>query len=137
MDLHLRIVAMTVSIGLFLLVLELVRRRTLLERYALLWLGSALGLVLLSASDSMLQAIADTIGVSYPPSALFAAAFFFIIILLLHFSVAVSRLADQNKVLAQRQALSEERLARLELERSSGGRPEAEEELIPVPEEIR
>jgi hypothetical protein len=113
-DPHLRAVALLASICLFLLVLELVRQRRLLERYALLWLASAFALVALSAWDQLLQLLADAIGASYPPSALFAAAFFFIIMLLLHFSVAVSRLADQTKVLAQRLALSEERLAGLE-----------------------
>ncbi len=114
MDPHLRAVALLASICLFLLVLELVRQRRLLERYALLWLACAFALVALSAWDQLLQVLADAIGASYPPSALFAAAFFFIIMLLLHFSVAVSRLADQTKVLAQRLALSEERLAGLE-----------------------
>jgi hypothetical protein len=114
MDPHLRVVAVVASVGLFLLVLELVRQRRLLERYALLWLASAFALVALSAWDQLLQLLADAIGASYPPSALFAAAFFFIIMLLLHFSVAVSRLADQSKMLAQRLALSEERLAGLE-----------------------
>jgi hypothetical protein len=36
------------------------------------------------------------------------------LILLLHFSIAVSRLADQSKVLAQRVAMLEERQKRLE-----------------------
>ena len=44
------------------------------------------------------------------PNALFVIAFGFILVLLLHFSVAVSRLSDQTKVLAQRLALLEERL---------------------------
>ena len=114
MDAHLRIVALISSVCLFLVVLELVRQRRLLERYALLWLASAVALVALSASDRLLVLLADALGAAYPPSALFAAAFFFIIILLLHFSVAVSRLADQSKMIAQRLALSEERLASLE-----------------------
>ena len=37
-----------------------------------------------------------------------------VLMLLLHFSIAVSRLADQSKVLAQRVALLEERQRRLE-----------------------
>ena len=41
--------------------------------------------------------------------------------MLLHFSVAVSRLSDQSKVLAQRLALLEERMRRQEA--ASDGRP--------------
>ncbi len=50
----------------------------------------------------------------YPPNALFLVAFGFVMVLLLHFSLAVSRLSDQSKVLAQRLALLEERLHRHE-----------------------
>jgi len=110
MDLQLRIVAFAASLALLLVVLELVRRRRLLERYALLWLGSAAALVLLTAWSGLLQLVADVIGIAYPPSALFVIAFGFVIVLLLHFSVAVSRLADQSKVLAQRLAMLEEKV---------------------------
>jgi hypothetical protein len=120
-DAQLRIVALALSVGLLLVVLELVRRRRLLERYALLWLFSALALVLLTAWSGLLQVAADLIGVAYPPSALFLIAFGFVIVLLLHFSVAVSRLADQSKVLAQRLAMVEEKVARQE---TAGGEEE-------------
>ncbi len=43
---------------------------------------------------------------------LFAATTFFILVLLLHYSTVISRLADQNSLLAQRVALLEERLRR-------------------------
>ena len=98
-----------VGAGLLLLVvLELVRRRRLLERYALLWLFSAAVVLLLGAWTGLLQDIADAAGIAYPPSALFGVAFLFVLVLLLHFSVAVSKLTDQTKVLAQRLALLEE-----------------------------
>ena len=54
------------------------------------------------------------IGIAYPPSALFVIAFGFVILLLLHFSVAVSRLTDQSKVLAQQLSLLDERVRRQE-----------------------
>ena len=38
----------------------------------------------------------------------------FILLLLLHFSAAMSRLTDQSKVLAQRQAILEQRLSEVE-----------------------
>jgi hypothetical protein len=114
MDLHLRLVAIASTIGLLFVVLDLVRRRRLLERYALVWLGvTALLLVLIVWSD-LLLGVASMIGIAYPPSALFVIAFGFVIVLLLHFSVAVSRLHDQSKVLAQHLGLLEERLRRQE-----------------------
>ena len=56
----------------------------------------------------LLADVADLIGIAYPPNALFLIAFGFVLVLLLHFSLAVSRLSDQTKVLAQRLALLDE-----------------------------
>jgi hypothetical protein len=114
MDTRLQIVAITAAAGLLVVLLELVRQRRLLERYALLWLFSAVVLLGLSAWTGLLEAVAKVIGVAYPPNALFLIAFGFVMVLLLHFSLAVSRLSDQTKVLAQRLALMEERLRRHE-----------------------
>jgi hypothetical protein len=114
MDTHIRIVAILSTLVLLLVVLELVRRRRLLERYALVWLGSTIVLLGLGIWQGLLGKIADAIGVVYPPNALFVIAFGFVLLLLLHFSTAVSRLTDQTKVLAQRLALTEQRQAELE-----------------------
>jgi hypothetical protein len=114
MDLRIQIVAVLASAGVLLCVLELVRRRRLLERYAILWLFSATVLLALAAWKGLLEKAADAVGIYYAPSALFVVAFGFILLLLLHFSVAVSRLAEQSKVLAQRLALLEARNRELE-----------------------
>jgi hypothetical protein len=114
MELRIQIVAVVAAGVLLFGILELVRRRRLLERYALLWLFSAGALLALAAWKGLLEKVADAIGIFYPPSALFVVAFAFILVLLLHFSVAVSRLAEQSKVLAQRMALLEARSRELE-----------------------
>jgi hypothetical protein len=114
MELRIQVVAIVASAGLLLGVLELVRQRRLLERYALLWLLSALVLLALAVWRDFLETIATAIGIIYPPNALFLVAFGFVMVLLLHFSIAVSRLADQSKVLAQRIAMLEERQRRTE-----------------------
>ena len=107
---------------LLLTVLEMVRRRRLMERYALLWLLSAVVLLALAIWSGALAKISHAIGVIYPPNALFFIAIGFILLLLLHFSAAVSRLSDQSETLAQRQALLDERLRRHE--RLNGDSPE-------------
>jgi hypothetical protein len=108
---------------LLLIVLELVRQRRFLERYALLWLFSAFVLLGLAIWRDALEVIANALGIIYPPNALFVIAGGFVLVLLLHFSLAVSRLSEQSKVLAQRQALLEERQreveARLESDESA------------------
>src|SRR5215210_4637775 len=110
MDVRIQLVAVFGAAVLLLFVLELVRQRRLMERYALLWLLSALVILGLAVFRDALETISKTLGIAYPPNALFFIAFAFVLLLLLHFSVAVSRLADQSKVLAQRLALLEQRL---------------------------
>ena len=114
MDSRIQLLIAAVSVLQLVTVLELVRRRRLLERYALLWLLSSIVLVGLAAWRGALDELASQLGVAYPPNALFIVAFGFVLWLLLHFSVAVSRLTDQCKILAQRAALLEERLRRVE-----------------------
>ncbi len=105
------IVAAVASVALLVVVLELIRKGRLRERYALLWLATGLVLLVLSLWRSGLNTIADWVGVTgYPPAVLFAVATLFILLVLLDYSTVISRLSDQNTVLAQRLALLELRL---------------------------
>ena len=129
MDSRIKLFSILATLGLLVVVLELVRRRRLLERYALLWLVAAVALLGLSVWSGALEGVARAVGIFYPPSALFLIAFGFILLLVLHFSVALSRLSDQTKVLAQRVALLEERQSAL-------GRPAAPSADLPVNEAV-
>jgi hypothetical protein len=108
MDARIQAVAIVGAALLLFVVFELVRRRRLMERYALLWLASGLVLLGLAIWRGALEKLANAIGVAYPPNALFFVAFAFVLVLLLHFSIAVSKLSDQTKVLAQKLAMLEE-----------------------------
>ena len=125
-------VAIAVTAALLLLVFELVRRKRLSERYAILWLLAAATLFVLAVWKGLLTSLAHDVGISYPPSALFAVAIGLITVILLHFSLAVSRLSDQNKVLAQRLGLMQRRLEEVERSRpappASGAAGEGERE---------
>jgi hypothetical protein len=103
--------ATVVSLVLVLVVFELIRSRRLRERYALLWLVTGFVLVVLSAWRGGLNTIAGWLGVrGYPPAVLFAVGLLFVILVLLHYSTVISRLSDQNVILAQRLALLEAKL---------------------------
>ena len=84
------------SVLLVLVVLELIRKRRLKERYALLWLATGIALLVLSLWRSGTATIADWFGVETYP--------------LLDYSTAISKLVDQNVTLAQRLAILEEKL---------------------------
>jgi len=109
--LKISIIATVASAILLLVVFELIRSRRLRERYALLWLLTGVVLLVLSAWRGGLNKIADWVGVeTYPPAILFAITSLFILVVLLHYSTVISKLSDQNSILAQRLALLEERV---------------------------
>jgi hypothetical protein len=109
------------SVLLILVVLELIRSRRLRERYALLWLATGVVLLVLSLWRNGLNTIAGWFGVrGYPPAVLFAVGVLFILLVLLHYSTVISKLADQNVILAQRVALLEQRVLAAE---DGGGAP--------------
>jgi hypothetical protein len=119
------LVSLLVSTLMLLVVLELVRRRRLQERYSLLWLATGGSLFLLAAWHSLLTRISDALGIRTPSNALFVVAAGFFLAVLLHFSLAMSRLTEQNSRLAQRLAMLEERTA------VPGPRPGPPPELTP------
>ena len=102
MQLKIQIVSIIVTGGMFAVIFELLRRKRLMERYALLWLFASAVLLALAVWKDLLEQVAAAVGIYYAPSALFAIAFGFVLVLLMHFSLVISRLSDQNKVLAQK-----------------------------------
>jgi hypothetical protein len=101
------VVAALAALILLVVILELIRSRRLQERYAVLWLITAVTMLVLAVWRDGLAQIADIAGIAYPPSALFVIVSLFILAVLLHYSTVISRLSDQNKILAQRLALLE------------------------------
>jgi len=108
--LRVSIVAAIAAVILLLVILELIRSRRLQERYALLWLLTGIVILVLAAWRGALSRLADLVGIAYPPSALFVLASFFVMVLLLHYSTVISKLSDQNRILAQRLAILEHSL---------------------------
>jgi hypothetical protein len=137
-----QVIAVVVVLAIFLLILDLVRRRRLVERYALLWMGAAFVLLVLSIWTGGLDVLADVMGIQLPANAIFILAFAMIFLLLLNFSVATSRLSEETKILAQESARLEQELRELRGESAgtNGSGPagaEAEQDDPPVATEKR
>jgi hypothetical protein len=88
-----------------IVIVELIRRGQLKERYALLWLFAGIVLLIFSLSRGLLEYVASLVGIYYPPSLLFLLAFLFLLLITLHFSSVISELSEKNKQLAQELAL--------------------------------
>jgi len=103
MDL-LKMIAIGGSGTVLLLVVELIRRGRLKERYSLIWLLASVVLLALSSTQGIVY-LSHLLGIYYPPTALFLVAFLFLLLITLHFSVVISGLSEKNKRLAQEVAL--------------------------------
>ena len=114
MNPRIQIIAIIGSIGVMLLVFQLIRRRKLREEYALLWFGAGILLIGASLWRNGLEIAARLAGIAYAPSLLYLAAIAVGIVIAIHYSISLSRLADQNKRLAQEVAMLQHRLRRIE-----------------------
>src|SRR5512143_4214571 len=108
------IIALIGSLGLFIVIFELVRKKSLKEKYSLIWLFTAFVLLLLSVFRGLMDKLATMVGIYYSPSAFFLLAFVFLMVIMVQFSVVISRLSERNKLLAQDLALMKLRLEALE-----------------------
>ncbi len=106
----LKILSVLASGSVFVLVIELIRRGRLKERYSLLWLFASTVLLILSSSRQLLEFFSHLFGIYYAPSFLFLIAFLFLQLITLHFSVVLSGLTEKNKRLAQELALLKQEL---------------------------
>lgn len=93
------------AIFLFILVLELVRRRSLRVEYSWLWLLTALIYLIIAIWPKLSDTISSWMGVTTPVIALSFIAFQFLVLILIQFSIHLTRLDNQVKNLTQLSAL--------------------------------
>ena len=101
--LQLRAQLFVIVLGLVLLlfVLNQVRRKNIREQYSLLWILSAVVLVLSAAFNRGVERLSHLIGIYYPPAFLLLVAVVMVLVLQFHFSGVISTLGEQNKNLTQ------------------------------------
>lgn len=102
-----KIFALIIGAGLFLVIIEMVRRRRLAEEYSFLWLLTGFGIIVLVLWYDLLEWVTHLIGAKAPTTTLFIFGFVFMILINLHYSVKISRLTTQVKDLAQKIAIHE------------------------------
>lgn len=100
-----RILAAILALAFMLLILDLIRRDKMQERYSVIWFVAGLGMLAGAAFPGLLQVVADAMGVRDTNVALFSIVLFFLLGLALNFSVIMSRQAAQITRLAQERAL--------------------------------
>ncbi|HEU4463393.1 MAG TPA: DUF2304 domain-containing protein [Solirubrobacterales bacterium] len=100
-----RIVAAVLALFFMLLILDLIRRDRLQERYSVIWFVAGLGMLAGAAFPGLLELVADLMGVRNTNVALFSVVLLLLLGLALNFSVIMSRQAAQITRLAQERAI--------------------------------
>jgi hypothetical protein len=116
-----QIIAIVTSILLLALVIELVRRKKLSEEYSFVWIVCALALLMLSIGRRVLDVVAISLGIYYPPAALILVLILFVFVASLTFSVVVSKQRQQIERLIEDAALLEARVRELSGRNAGGG----------------
>lgn len=102
-----------VAIGSVVSMLELLRRRQLKEKYAVLWLGVGLGMLVLGLFPVLLNKVADVVGVKDPPNLLLFAAALLLLLVCVHLSWEASRLEEKTRTLAEEVALLRQKIEQI------------------------
>lgn len=110
---QIQLVAIGVSLVLFLFIMYLIRSQRLKEEYSLLWIFFSLVFIVFSIWRDGLDYISEFLGVAYPPAALFMILLMAIFLILIEFSIIISKLAGKNKDLAQEIGLLKHELEKL------------------------
>lgn len=100
-----QIFALAISVLVFVLTVEMVRKRRLREEYSVLWLGTSLLMFILVLKYEWLVALTHVIGAALPTTTLFIGSLVFLVLLAVQFSIKLSKLSDQVKNLVQENAL--------------------------------
>lgn len=119
-----RIIAAILAVAFMLLILDLIRRDRLQERYSVVWFVAGLGMLAGAAFPGLLELVADAMGVRDTNVALFSIVLLLLLGLALNFSVIMSRQAAQITRLAQERALEKAREQAVQERNGSGARGE-------------
>jgi hypothetical protein len=123
---HGQSLAFLVTVVIFAMVMGLVLKRKITERFAILWMGIAFALmVAASVGYKYLFRIAKVFGIPNAPSALFLLAIFGLTLLVIELFTWVSKLNERSRILSQQLAILRDELER-EIALNRGAREEGE-----------
>jgi len=105
MPLQQQIFALIVSALVFVIVIDMVRKRRLREEYSVLWLLTSVLMFVLVFRYEWLVSLTDLIGAGLPTTTLFLFSIIFLMLLSVQFCIKISQLTDQLKNLSQENAL--------------------------------
>ncbi len=91
--------------AIFVLIIELIRRRLLREEYSWLWFATGFVMFLIVVWYDLLVTLSNLIGAKVVTTTLFLFTLLFLILINIHYSIKISALTNQVKDLAQELAI--------------------------------
>jgi len=108
-----RIIAAVVSLTIFVLVIDLVRRKKLGEEFSWLWLLAGAALVVAATTDKLYDVVAKVTGIVTPTSIAFFFGIVFLILVCLQLSMKLSENRTHIRNLAQKMTLLEDEVRKV------------------------
>lgn len=102
--LRLTVVSIVVAVVALALVVELVRRRRLREKYAAIWVLISVGTLVVALVPGLLPALSELVGVRTPSNLLFFGSLIVLFAVSLQLSREVGLLEEQTRTLAEETA---------------------------------
>ena len=100
-----KIVSLVGGVLVLLVMFELLRRRQLKEKYAVLWLVVSLTIAVLAVAPGLLDTVARRLSVADPVNLLLFVGMLVLLSVCVHLSWESSRLEDETRALAEEIAL--------------------------------
>lgn len=105
MPVNQKIFALLICCFVFVVTINLVRKRRLREEYSVIWLATSLLMFVLVLRYEWLVVLTGFIGAGLPTTTLFICSIIFLMLIAVQFSIKISELTEQIKNLAQENAL--------------------------------
>ncbi|MEW1820477.1 DUF2304 domain-containing protein [Arthrobacter sp. NPDC080031] len=97
--------AFILSLAIVGVVVEMLRRKKLREKYAALWLVVGTGTLILAAFPNLLTIVTQFVGVQLPSNLLFIISILLLLGVCLHLSWEISVVEDETRTLAEEVAI--------------------------------
>lgn len=105
MNIRTQVFVIVIAVLALVVLINMIRKRTLELRYALLWMVMGVGVLIFACFPSLTKHLAGALGIGAPINMLFFIGFCFALAIIFSLTVVISRMANRVKKLTQEMAL--------------------------------
>lgn len=114
MSIKLKIVIVLITFSILLILINFIKRKYIKEEYAVFWILIGIILIIVPVFSNYIDKLAQMLGIFYEPAFIFLLSILGILLILFHYSIVISKLTEQNKILAQDLGVLKNKLQQLE-----------------------